>query len=132
MKKVLTFILLLTSLFTYSQEYITDTNFESKVSGKNKFSDATSIVIVEFYANFNKHNAFQGWEKLTSVKYYRCDIADSPLTKKSYRVRTTPTIMIFVDGVLETTFKASLDFLCPVELPELIEAIESAKNSSRF
>ena len=66
------------------------------------------------------------------VKYYRCDIADSPSSKKKYRVRTTPTIMIFVDGVLETTFKASLDFLCPVELPELKEAIQDAKKSSQF
>ena len=132
MKKLLTFTILLISFTTYSQEYITDANFESKISGKDKFSDATSVIIVEFYADFNKHNALQGWEKLTGVKYYRCDIADSPSSKKKYRVRTTPTIMIFVDGVLETTFKASLDFLCPVELPELKEAIQNAKKSSQF
>lgn len=37
-----------------------------------------------------------------------------------------------VYGVKEETFKAGLDFLCPVELPELKEAIQQAQKSSQF
>ena len=43
-----------------------------------------------------------------------------------------PTILIFVNGVLEEDFRAGLDLECPVDLPELQEAIEEARLSSQF
>lgn len=135
MGRILLFTLLSFVSFNLSaQTFITDKNFESKISGRDKFSveDQHSIVVVEFYADFNKDNAFKDWDKIKDVKYYRCNVADAPNAKKKYRVRTAPTIIIFVDGIKEETFKAGLDFLCPVELPELKEAIQQAQKSSQF
>ena len=105
---------------------------EDKISSQSQFDDGHSIVVIEFWAEFNKDNAFKEWEKIQSVEYYRCDVAKSPKSKKEFRIRMAPTIIIFVDGVKVETFKAGLDLLCPVELPELKQAIQQAQKSSQF
>ena len=90
MGRILLFTLLSFVSFNLSaQTFITDENFESKISGRDKFSmeDQHSIVVVEFYADFNKDNAFKDWDKIKDVKYYRCNVADAPNAKKKYRVR---------------------------------------------
>ena len=116
----------------YSQSWVTDSDIDSKISSQSQFDDGHSIVIIEFWAEFNKDNAFKDWKKLQGVQYYRCDISKSPKSKKEFRIRMAPTIIIFVDGVKEETFKAGLDLLCPVELPELNKAIQQAQKSSQF
>ena len=105
-----------------------------KIHEKSAFGDdETSIVIIEFWAKFNDVNAFQEFKQLKNVThYYRCDISINPELKKKYRVRMAPTILIFVNGVLEEDFRAGLDLECPVDLPELQEAIEEARLSSQF
>ena len=131
--KYLIIILLLLSFNTSAQEWITDNNFEKSINTNEAFGDdETMPIVVEFWAEFNKDNAFKDWKKLQGVQYYRCDISKSPESKKEFRIRMAPTIIIFVDGIKEETFKAGLDLLCPVELPELNEAIQQAQKSSQF
>ena len=132
MKNFLFLIIILYSTISYTQEWVTDSNIHSKISSQSQFDDGASVVVVEFWAEFNKDNAFKDWNKLKGVQYYRCDVAKSPESKKEFRIRMAPTIIIFVDGVKEETFKAGLDLLCPVELPELNEAIQQAQKSSQF
>lgn len=132
MKKFLILLALTCSMSAYSQKWVTDSDIHSKISGQSQFDDGHSIVIIEFWAEFNKENAFKDWQKLKGVEYYRCDVAKSPQSKKEFRIRMAPTIIIFVDGIKEETFKAGLDLLCPVELPELNEAIQQAQKSSQF
>lgn len=132
MKYVLLVLMILLSSQVAAQEWISDADFEAKISGKDKFGDDSDIVVVEFYAEFNKDNAFADWDKLKGVKYYRCNLADSPDAKKKYKVRMAPTIIIFKEGIKEQAFKAGLDLECPVELPELSEAIADAKKASQF
>ena len=99
MKKLLLLVLLFTSTISFSQTVITDSNFEEVIEGRSAFDDdGVSIVLVEFWADFNKDNAFKDWAKLKGVKYYRCDIAKSPNAKKNHKVRTIPHIIIFKDG----------------------------------
>ena len=132
MKTLFLFILILFSGTLYSQNWVTDKDIHSKISSQSQFDDGHSIVVIEFWAEFNKDNAFKDWKKLQGVQYYRCDVAKSPKSKKEFRIRMAPTIIIFVDGVKEETFKAGLDLLCPVELPELNKAIQQAQKSSQF
>tara|TARA_Y100001972_G_scaffold94862_1_gene116657 strand:- start:6 stop:404 length:399 start_codon:yes stop_codon:yes gene_type:complete len=132
MKTLFLFILILFSGTLYSQNWVTDKDIHSKISSQSQFDDGHSIVVIEFWAEFNKDNAFKDWKKLQGVQYYRCDVAKSPESKKEFRIRMAPTIIIFVDGVKEETFKAGLDLLCPVELPELNKAIQQAQKSSQF
>ena len=134
MKKLLTVVLFfICTLNLYSQEYINDSNFEEKINQKHAFSDDTfNIVIVEFYVEFNKQNAFKEWEQLKGIKYFRADIQHVPEMKKKFRVRMAPTIIIFNQGNKEEVFKAGLDLLCPVTLEELNKSIEELKTADKF
>ena len=133
MKKIILFLLLVAPFFTFSQEWIDDSNFEDKVNHREAFGDdEVNIVVVEFWAKFNEANAFADWGKIKGAKYYRVDISKAPIYKKKYRVRMAPTLIVFLDGTKEDDFKAGLDLECPVTLEELQESIDEAKKSSQF
>tara|TARA_R110002126_G_scaffold146243_1_gene292211 strand:+ start:725 stop:1129 length:405 start_codon:yes stop_codon:yes gene_type:complete len=133
--KLIKFILIFLSLNVYAQSdvpdeyWIDDTSFDEAIKG-NAFEEK-DIVVGEFWAEFNKENCFAEWAEL-NVPYYRVDIAKAPLTKKKYRVRMAPTIIIFKEGSKEVVFKASLDLLLPTDLAEIKEAIEEVKKAAAF
>ena len=130
------FILILLLLFpvtTLAQNWADDTSLDNIINSKEAFGDdESSIIILEFWAKFNEANAFVDWDKLPDVQYYRVDIAKSPKYKKEFRIRMAPTLIILKDGVAEESFKAGLDLECPVDLPELLDAIKEVKEASAF
>ena len=129
----LTLLLLLSFLSIYSQEFIDDSNFEEKINQRHAFGDDEfNIVVIEFYVEFNKQNAFKDWDKLTGVKYFRVDISKAPKAKKEFRVRMAPTLIVFNQGLKEEVFKAGLDLLCPVTLEELNKSLEELKTANKF
>jgi len=131
--KYLNIILLLISFSGFSQEWITDDNFDSKINERQAFGDDESKpVIVEFYAKFNDANKFNEWDKLENVIYYRADIAFCPIAKKKYKIRMAPTLIIFKDGIKETVFKAGLDLTLPADLNDIQEAINEVNKASQF
>ena len=134
MKKMLFLLMLLLSGSTFGQDWITDDDFDEKISNKSAFGDdEMSIVIVEFWAKFNDANAFQDWDKVKGItNYYRIDIAKAPNAKKEYRIRMAPTIIVFKDGIKEEVYKAGLDLECPVDLEELQEHIDELKSASQL
>ena len=75
MKNLLFLLLLTLSSNLYSQEFITDANFKDKINSSN-------IVVIEFWADFNKQNAFKDWGKVKGGPYYRVNIIDAPSAKK--------------------------------------------------
>ena len=126
-------ILIMISFQSFGQEFIDDSNFESKINEKHAFGDNDqNIVVVEFWAKFNEVNAFADWEKVKGVKYFRMDVGTSPLMKKKYRIRMAPTLIVFNKGIKEDTWKAGLDLECPVDLSELQEAVEEVKTADKF
>tara|TARA_E500000081_G_C6128428_1_gene352177 strand:- start:602 stop:973 length:372 start_codon:yes stop_codon:yes gene_type:complete len=121
------------SFQSFGQEFIDDSNFESKINEKHAFGDNDqNIVVVEFWAKFNEANAFAEWDKVKGVKYFRIDVGTSPVMKKKYRIRMAPTIILFNKGIKEDTWKAGLDLECPVDLSELQEAVEEVKTADKF
>ena len=131
--KQLTLILLLFSLTTYGQNWVTDSDFDSKINEKQAFGDDQTLpVIVEFWAEFNDANKFEDWNKLEDVVYYRADITKCPAAKKKYRVRMVPTIIVFKEGIKEEMFKAGLDLMLPADLNEIQEAINEVNKASAF
>ena len=131
--KQLTLILLLFSLTTYGQNWITDDNFDSKINEKEAFGDNQTLpVVVELWAEFNDANKFVEWDKLKDVVYYRADISLCPAAKKKYKVRMVPTMVIFKDGIKEVMFKAGLDLELPADLNEIQEAINEVNKASAF
>jgi|TARA_R110000744_G_scaffold40118_3_gene91016 hypothetical protein len=138
MKYIILFIILLFTLPSMSQNWINDETFEDTINPRGGFNDdIQEIVIVEFWAKFNKDNAFPDWEKLDSlpgVSYYRIDIATSPKLKKELRIRMAPTLLVYTKGDAYIKFKAKagLDLLCPVDLPKMLKAIEVVRRESQF
>lgn len=130
MKNLLLLIVLLLSTQAFSQQWIDDSNFDDKIYKNEQCIDC--IVVVEFWVEFNKVNAFKEWNLIKGAKYFRVDISKSPKSKKEYRVRMAPTLIIFKDGIKEEMFKASLDLECPIDLEELQESIEDIKKADRF
>ena len=131
--KYLNIILLLISFSSFSQEWITDDNFDNKINERQAFGDDQSKpVIVEFYAKFNDANKFNEWDKLENVIYYRADIAVCPVAKKKYKVRMAPTLIIFKDGIKQTVFKAGLDLELPANLNQIQEAVDEVNTASQF
>ena len=131
--KYFNLILLLICFNTYGQEWVTDSNFDSKINEKQAFGDdQTKPVVVEFWAEFNDENKFEEWSKLEDVVYYRADITKCPAANKKYRVRMVPTIIIFKEGVKEEMFKAGLDLMLPADLNKIQEAVNEVNTASRF
>ncbi len=131
--KYLNIILLLLCFNSYSQEWITDNNFDSKINEKQAFGDDQTLpVIVEFWAEFNDSNKFNEWDKLENVVYYRADITKCPAAKKKYKVRMVPTIIVFKEGIKEEMFKAGLDLVLPADLNEIQSAVNEINTASKF
>ena len=129
---ILIFIL---SLDVYAQSdvpdkyWVTDKNFNEAINGDG--IEEKDIVVVEFWAEFNKVNCFNEWKDL-DVPYYRVNIAEAPEAKKKYRVRMAPTIIIFNQGSKEKVFKAGLDLLLPTNLAEIKEAIDEINKAGAY
>ena len=131
--KYLNIILLLITFNSFGQEWIVDSNFDSKINEKQAFGDNQNLpVIVEFYASFNDANKFEDWDKLENVIYYRADIAKCPAAKKKYKVRMAPTLIIFKEGIKEIVFKAGLDLMLPADLKKIQESINEVNAASQF
>jgi thiol-disulfide isomerase/thioredoxin len=133
--KNLILILILIPFISYTQSdvpeeyWIDDTNFEKKVTGDG--FEETDIVVVEFWAEFNRDNCFVDWDQL-EVPYYRVDISKAPEAKKKYKVRMAPTIIIFKEGYKEAVFKAGLDLLLPTDLQEINNTIEDIRKAGAY
>ena len=130
-------ILLLIPFLSFAQVdvpekyWLDDSNFEDVIL-PGAFSDNDETIVVEFWAKFNEANCFSEWDKIEEAKYYRVDIAKAPSTKKEYRIRMAPTILIFKNGVVEESFKAGLDLLLPTDLGEIQDAIHEINAASNF
>tara|TARA_R100001440_G_scaffold75160_3_gene101721 strand:- start:3362 stop:3775 length:414 start_codon:yes stop_codon:yes gene_type:complete len=137
MKYLLTLVLLLVGTQVVAQDWVNDKSFDEAIGGQAGFDDSDEIVVIEFWAEFNKDNAFSDWDKvakLDGVKYYRADIAKSPELKKEFRIRMVPTILIFSggDAFIKFKAKAGLDLLCPVDIDKMKKAIEVVRRESSF
>ena len=139
MKKILFIICLLLTSTAFAQNWVSDDDFDTKVTGYEAFEDNSihDVIVVEFYAEFNKDNAFKDWKKiddLDGVKYYRCDIAESPKLKKDLKIRMAPTLLLYIrgDAYIKFTARAGLDLKCPVDFDKLVRAIEVVKRESQF
>lgn len=132
-------ILILFTTVTFSQSevpskyWINDDDFEDKIAGVSAFGDNNEeTIVVEFWAEFNKDNCFNDWNKIEDALYYRVDVAQAPKAKKEYRVRMVPTILIFKNGSVEESFKAGLDLELPTDLTEIQYAVDKINEQSKF
>ncbi len=130
--------LILIPFFSFSQvdvpdEYwVDDLSLQKVISSEAFGDDNENTVVIEFWAKFNEKNCFYNWDKIKDAKYYRIDIAKAPKSKKQYRVRMAPTLLIFKNGVVEESFKAGLDLLLPTDLVEIQKTIDDINEANKF
>ena len=137
MKYLLTLVLLLVGTQVLAQDWVSDKSFDEAIGGQAGFDDSDEIVVIEFWAEFNKNNAFVDWQKvarLDGVRYYRADIAKSPQLKDKFKIRMVPTILIFSggDAFIKFKAKAGLDLKCPVNFEKLSKAIGIVRREDSF
>ena len=132
-------ILLLVPFISYTQSsvpdkyWLDDSNFNEIISGKSAFGDDNDkTILVEFWAEFNAENCFAEWEQVKDALYYRVNIAKAPQTKKDFRIRMAPTLLIFKNGEKEAVFKAGLDLELPTNLKEIQETINEINTANKF
>ena len=131
-------IIILFPLLSFTQSHVPDkywlddNKFDAAISSNAFGDDNEETIVVEFWAKFNEENCFAEWNKIKNAKYYRVDISKAPKTKKEYRVRMAPTILIFKNGNVEESFKAGLDLLLPTDLNEIQESINEINNANKF
>ena len=138
MKTTLFILISLLSSIAYAQSYvpekywIEDSNFEQKIKGNKKIKDVNKLpVVVEFWASFNAHNCFADWDKIKNAVYYRIDLSKAPIAKRKYKIKMTPTIIIFKKGIKKEIFKAGLDLLLPTSLSEVQRIINEINTASK-
>ena len=61
MRTLFFIITMLFGVMSYGQSWVTDDNFNEKVIGTSAFDseEDDGVIVVEFYAEFNKDNAFK-------------------------------------------------------------------------
>ena len=83
--------LLLVCLSAYgSVEYLTNGNFNSKIS--------KGIVVVEYWAEWNNANKFKELNQLKDCTVYRACIAKCSDAAVKYNIKAIPTVIIYDNG----------------------------------
>ena len=85
-----------------SQDYITADNFKNKI--------AKDVVVIEFWADWNKMNQFNELNKLKGCNVYRIDIMSYMDIQMKYNVTAIPTVIIFDNGVEKERFNPNVMF----------------------
>ena len=85
-----------------AQEVINQSNFKDKI--------AKDIVVVEFWAEWNKANEFTELNKLKDSSVYRVDIMHCAKLQADYKISAVPTVVVFDNGVEKERFNANIMF----------------------
>ena len=85
-----------------SQDYITADNFKNKI--------AKDVVVIEFWADWNKMNQFNELNKLKGCNVYRIDIMSYMDVQMNYNVTAIPTVIVFDNGVEKERFNPNVMF----------------------
>ena len=84
------------------QEVINQSNFKNKI--------AKDIVVVEFWAEWNKANEFTELNKLKDSSVYRVNIMHCTKLQADYNISAVPTVVVFDNGIEKERFNANIMF----------------------
>ena len=104
MKKFITLIALFTTLTLYAQG--------QSFLGPEEFEKETSrgIIVVEFWAGWNDANSVKWLDNLKECEVYRVDVGAHMDLQTEFEITAIPTIIIFNNGNIETTYTANIMF----------------------
>lgn len=90
MRKLILALLLICLSAYGSVEYLTNGNFNSKIS--------KGIVVVEYWAEWNNANKFKELNQLKDCTVYRACIAKCSDAANEYGIKAIPTVIIYDNG----------------------------------
>jgi len=93
-------LLLLLSTNIVAQEFVTSSSFGSKTS--------EGVVVIEFWARWNKGNEVEFLDDLNGCSSYRVCVRRSADIRDKYKVLSIPTIIVFNNGVEQNRFTPSI------------------------
>ena len=102
-------VLLLVSGYCFSQE----------------IRESNGILVVEFYADWNKHNSCKYLEQLKECKTLKVNIDKKKDLQEKYNIEVLPTLILFNNSVEICRFKGNLLFQLNVEKKEVQAKIDS-------
>ena len=91
MKQIFAILILSTlSVYALSIEFLNNSNFNNKIS--------KGIVVVEYWADWNKSNQFSELEELKDCTVYRACISKCSNAASKYKIKAVPTVIIYDNG----------------------------------
>ena len=112
-------LLLLAGQFAVSQNVITTE------SDLKKEINTNGVIVVEFWAEWNKHNECKFLKDLEQCNIVKADIVASKALADNYDVDVLPTLVIFHNNEEVTRFKGDLLFRLNVKKKEVQEKVDS-------
>ena len=102
---------------SFSQDFVTTDNFKNKI--------AKEVVVIEFWAEWNKMNQFNELNKLKGCNVYRIDIMSYMDIQTNYNVTAIPTVIIFDNGVEKCRFNPNVMFQLEADKKTIQHSIDT-------
>ena len=99
MKNLILIIFIIISNTVYAQDFLHEDDYEKKTK--------QGIVLVEFWADFNKINQVP-LKKIYDCKKYRVDMSQDPSLMVKHSIMAVPTVIIYHNGKEIKRFLPSL------------------------
>ena len=101
----------------FSQTFATNETFKDNI--------AKDITVIEFWADWNKHNQFEELNKLKDCNIYRIDIMNCMDIQTEYNVSAIPTIIIFDNGVEKERFLPNIMFQLEADKKSIQHSVDT-------
>jgi|TARA_R100001443_G_scaffold117451_1_gene142975 thioredoxin-related protein len=105
--------------------FLTSCCLGQAIVNENEFNEKLNedIVVVEFYAEWNKDNMVD-LKEFKDVKTYTINIEDTPSLVAKYKVLSVPTLIVFNNKEVVEKYEADLTFqLCIKQAKKRVEEL---------
>ena len=97
-------------------EFLNNNNFNNKIS--------KGIVVVEYWAEWNKSNEFNELDELKDCTVYRACIAKCTDAATKYKIRAIPTVIVYDNGEEIKRFTPSIMLQLEADKNQVQSAID--------
>ena len=116
MKKLLLLLLLICLTVHANVEFLNNNNFNNKIS--------KGIVVVEYWAEWNKSNEFNELDELKDCTVYRACIAKCTDAATKYKIKAIPTVIVYDNGEEIKRFTPSIMLQLEADKNQVQSAID--------
>ena len=115
MKNLILILFIIISNTVYAQDFLHEDDYEKKTK--------QGIVLVEFWADFNKINQVP-LKKIYDCKKYRVDMSQDPTLMAKHSIMAVPTVIVYHNGKEIKRFLPSLMMKLDVEIKDIQAVID--------